>query len=370
MRYIPVDGLTEGMVVGKDLYDQNHQPLLRRGTTVQRSYAERIKKLGYQGVYIDDDMSKDIIIKDVINDEIRMKMVQTVKDVCIYSNENNIKKPGIIAALHSKLTMTKELIANIIEDLISSKDTMVNLIDLKFYDDYTFFHSVNVAVLSIVIGVGMNLSKDELYNLGIGAILHDIGKTFVPKEILNKKAKLTNEEFDIMKKHSEYGYRYLKETFSIPVNAYVAVLQHHEKFNGTGYPSAIAKDDISILGRIIGIADVYDALISNRPYRKALLPSEGMEFIMANGGIMFDIELTKVFAKKVAPFPVGTYVGLSNGYIGIVAQNFEEACMRPCVKVILDPDKNNITPFYYDLMNDKQLRNITVTGMNSIDKRK
>ena len=366
MRFVPADGLSDGMIVGKSLYDKNQKLLLGKGSVVHDSYIERIKALGYQGVYIVDDVSEDIVIQDVIEDEVRMKMVQTLKDVCIYSEMNMNPRKSRKALIDDKIEATKSLVSNIVEQLIDNSDAMVNLIDLKIFDDYTFFHSVNVAVLSLVIGVGLGLSKDDLFNLGLAAVLHDIGKIFIDKDILNKNGKLTDEEYASIQKHSEFGYQYLKETYQIPVASYIGVLHHHEKYDGEGYPARISKDQISLLGRIIGIADVYDALISNRPYRKALLPSEAMEYIMANGGIMFDLDITKIFTKKVAPFPVGTYVHLSNGYSGIVAENFENACMRPIVKVIADQSGKRIDPMFLNLKEDKMLRSVIVTAINNI----
>lgn len=363
MRFVPVSGLMEGMVVGKSLYDRNRQLLLGRGSIVQKSYIERIEKLGYQGIYIDDEISKDIEVKDIISDELRMKTVQVVKDIFIYSSMNNTNTSKQIA---EKMQQTKQLVSNIVEQILENNDTMVNLIDLKFFDDYTFFHSVNVTVLSVLVGTELGLDRSELYNLGLAALLHDIGKIFIDKEILNKKGKLSEDEYIQVKDHAKFGYNYLKETYDIPISSYVGVLQHHEKFDGTGYPNNKAKDEISLYGRIICVTDVYDALISNRPYRAALLPSEAMEYIMANGGIMFDLELTKIFARKVAPFPVGTYVKLSNGYIGIVVENYEEVCMRPKVKIILDNEGKKIMPRYLNLKDDKKLRSITITATNKI----
>lgn len=366
MRYIPITAMDVGMIIGKSLYDQNGKLLLSQGSKIHQGYIDRINKLGYQGVYIDDELSNDIEVKDVINDEIRMKMVQTVKDVCIHANLDNGDSKSERQYIQAKMESTKLLIANIVEQLLENKDAIVNLIDLKFFDDYTFFHSVNVAVLSVVVGVGMGLDKESLYNLGLGAVLHDIGKIFIDVDILNKQGKLTTDEYEIIKKHSEYGYKFLKESYEIPTASYVAVLHHHEKFNGGGYPTGISKEKISLLGRIICVADVYDALTSNRSYRKALLPSEAMEYIMANGGLMFDVNVAKVFAKKVAPFPVGTYVQLSNGYTGIVSENFEDACMRPTVKLIKDPEGKKMMPRNINLREDRSLRSVTVTGVNCI----
>lgn len=363
MRFVPVHGLMEGMTVGKSLYDINHKLLLSQGNIITRKYVDRIVQLGYQGIYIDDELSADIEVKDVIRDELRMKAIQSLKDAFIFTD---LETKGGQAQAKKKIDVTKMMITNIVEEIIENKDTMVNLIDLKFFDDYTFFHSVNVAVLSVLVGVELGLSREQLFNLGLAGILHDIGKIYIDKDILNKPSKLTSDEYEVMKKHSEFGYNYLKETYEIPSASYVAVLQHHEQYDGQGYPEGKKDNDISLLGRIICMCDVYDALTSNRPYRKQLLPSEAMEYIMANGGIMFDVNLTKIFARKVAPFPVGTYVRLSNGFLGIVTENFEEACMRPRVKIILDKKGKRIMPRIVDLKNDRYLRSVTITGINDL----
>lgn len=363
MRFVQINGLIEGMCLGKSLYDKNDKLLLSKGSIIQKSYIDRIYNMGYQGIYVEDKISEEIEVQDIIKEDLRRKTINTVKNVFIQANsDNNDKCSG-------KVNQTKLLVGDIVEQIIDNKDTIVNLIDLKMFDDYTFYHCVNVAVLSIVLGASIGMNKEELFNLGLGAILHDIGKIFIDSSILNKEGKLTEEEYNIIQKHAEYGYDYLKETFEIPSAAYVAVLQHHEKFDGTGYPTQKGKNDISLYGRIIGIADVYDALTSNRPYRKALLPSEAMEYIMANGGLMFDINLTKKFVQKVAPFPVGTSVKLSNDYKGIVVKNYEEACLRPKIKVVFDSNNMEIKPQYYNLKDDKKLRNITITSITDFNQK-
>lgn len=363
MRYIPTTSLKEGMICGKNLYDVNNQLLLSKGSIVLQAYIQRIEQLGYQGMYILDEMSEDIIVKDVISDELRMSAVKAVKDICIYSDSKNIDKD----VLDKKIQNTRAVIGHIIEQLLQNKDTMVNLIDLKFFDDYTFFHSVNVAVLSVLIGVEHGMSHSELLNLGMSAILHDIGKVFIDKDILNKPDKLTPDEFKIMRKHPYDGYSLLKESYEVPTNVYVTILQHHERYDGLGYPNALSGEDILRSARIISVCDVYDALISKRPYRAPLLPSEAMEYIMANGSTMFDMNYTRTFARKVAPFPVGTYVRLSSGHSGIVYANYEDACMRPMVKVVQDQKGQTIDPIYVDLKNESRLRSVTIIGVNDLN---
>lgn len=354
MRYVPMDSLTEGMIVARNLYDANQNLLLKEGSEVKNAYKDKLKSMGLQGIYINDEFSNDIEVKDVISETVRLKALQTVKNVFIYpeQNSNNNKK--------SSLDDAKDILTKIIEDILENKDTMINLVDLKIFDDYTYFHCVNVAVLSIVVGMACGLNNAQLNDLGLGAFLHDIGKMFVHKKILNKNGRLDTDEFEHIKKHPEFGYQYLKKTFKIPAPAYVAVLQHHERYNGTGYPHQKSKEGISLYGRIICIADVYDALISNRTYRGALLPSEAMEYIMANGGTIFDPKLVQIFVTKVAPFPIGTMVNLSNGCKGIVIENFEKFCMRPKIKVVEKDNKIIQDPFIVDLSDLSDNRNVTI----------
>ena len=356
MRFVPTFCLREGMIVGQNLYNQNGSIIITKNTAVEQLYIDRIKKFGYSGIYIEDDISKDIRIKNVIDENLRMKAVQNVKKTFIESyNRDRIPDKCI--------SESKVLIENIVEDILNNKNLMVNVIDLKVYDDYTFYHSTNVATLSIVIGAAMDLKKKELYELGLGSLFHDIGKVFIQKEILNKKGKLTDEEYMKIKKHSSLGYKYLKSNSKIPIRSYEAALQHHERFDGNGYPNQITGEKIDLFGRIVAIADVYDALTSDRPYRKALLPSEAIEYIMANGGSMFDTEIIKVFVKKIAPYPVGMCVRLSNGMKGIVCKNYDDAIIRPRIRVFENENNEKIKPFIADLRNDKKYFSVTIVGI-------
>lgn len=354
MRYVPTYCLRKGMVVGKDIYGNNNQILLRKGTEIAKNYIQKLKKYGFNGIYVDDSLSCDIEIKEIIDEKLRYEATKSLKDVFIMTDKNPENKER-----HKKLELLQLQIENIINDIIENKNLMINMVDLKTFDDYTFAHSVNVAILSIVIGISLDLNKDKLYRLGLGAFLHDIGKVFVGTEIVNKPAKLTADEFLKMKMHSEYGYDYLKKEFGMFAMSYKGVLDHHEKYDGTGYPANLKGDKISLFGRIIAIADVYDALISERPYRKGMLPSEAIEFIMSNSGLHFDPEIVRIFLRKVAPYPLGTCVKLSNGLIGIVIENYEDSCLRPKVR-IFEENSNPVEEYEICLTTDRKYLNVII----------
>jgi len=229
------------------------------------------------------------------------------------------------------------------------------------FDNYTYAHSVNVAILALTIGISLELSKPKLSELGFAALIHDIGKMLIDQDIINKTKALTELEYKEIMKHPALGCEYAKETFDISPTIFDAILDHHEKYGGGGYPNNKFGEDISLYGRIIALADVYDAISSDRPHRKALSPSESMEYIMGNAGSHFDPMLASIFIRKIAPYPVGTTVRLSNGLTGIVVKNHESLSMRPVIRVIKVFDQD-ILPFELDLGHDRRWLNVTITG--------
>lgn len=357
MRYVPIDCVEEGMILAKTLYGAMGEVLLREGTTILNSYISKIRKLGYAGMYINDSISEDIEVEEIVSEELKMQTIRQVKNFMVLKNNN----PKEIQKSYEGL---EDLMNQMVDEIASNKDMIVNMIDLKVASNYTFYHSVNVCVLSIVLGVAMGLNKDELYLLGMSSLLHDMGKIFTPDFILNKPGKLTPDEFAIIKKHPGDGYTYVKKKLDVHTKVYVGIHDHHERFDGSGYPDKKSGKEISLFGRIISVTDVYDALTSDRPYRKGVLPSEGMEYIMGAGGTIFDLDIVKVFSNKIAPYPVGTCVNLSNGSAAIVVENYQHFCLRPLVKVISE-NGNRVEPYLINLRDSSY--DLTITGvMNAL----
>jgi len=355
MRFVPLNCIREGMVSAKQLFGKNGELMLNAGSVIRESYIEKIKDLGYNGIYIDDELSKDIIAKDLISDNIKSEAIKLLKRTFFqFENQKDISE--------EEICNIERLVNNILDEIISNNEIMVNIIDIKVFDDYTFYHSLNVALLSLVIGLSLGLNRRELYELGLAAILHDIGKVFIAKEILNKPSKLTDEEFEIIAAHSYKGYEYLKLHTQLPAKCYIAILHHHEKYDGSGYPFHLKGEGISLFGRIISVADVYDALTSDRPYRKAVLPSEAIEYIMSGGGTIFDPKIAENFVKRVAPYPVGICVVLSDNRSGLVLESHIGCSLRPKIKIIKHGTQW-VKPYVIDLKNDISLINVTIIGV-------
>jgi HD-GYP domain len=346
VRYVPTFCLREGMKIGKNIYSSDGVVLLANDVILTDEYIQSLVKIGINGAYIEDTLSHDIHIQNVISDELRIKAVKSMKE--IYNS------PGDVART---LSTVEYLAKSIMLEILNSKSIMVNMVDIKTFDDYMYSHSVNVAVLSSVIGMALHLDLKKIERLTTAALLHDIGKVFISKDILNKE-KASEEEMNLIKSHSEKGYRYIKQHYSMPVTTYVGILQHHERFDGNGYPDGKKGEDISHFARIICICDAYDNLVTERPNKKASIPSDAIEYIMANNGQMFDPKLVKTFLRKVAPYPLGTVLKLSNGESVIVVENNEDCSIRPKVRNI---ENNNV----YDMTNDWNLRNVTIVGVEN-----
>jgi HD-GYP domain-containing protein (c-di-GMP phosphodiesterase class II) len=182
----------------------------------------------------------------------------------------------------------------------------------------------------MIIAKQQKLPANEIREIGISGLLHDIGKTKVPPEILNKPARLTDEEFEIMKQHSVYGYRMICDRPDFNQAICLGVLQHHEKMNGKGYPMGVAGDKISPYARIMAVADIYDALVTERPYKAAYSQREAVEMIMSMTGEL-DLDAMKSFLSSTILYPVDSIVNLSNGETARVVKNNPEYLLRPTV---------------------------------------
>jgi len=366
MRIVPVNCIKDGSFLARTLYDADGRILLAKGVRLTDKMLKKIEMMGYFSLYINDEYS-DNEIEDIIKPELRQKAVKVLKDSftdIVEYNEYINKSPckvqksyDLIMSKHRHIENLSNIVNSIVDEMLSRKNVLVNLVDIKNMDNYTYEHSVNVIILSLVVGMGLNMDKVKLYNLAMGAMLHDIGKVFVPREILLKNGKLTDEEFAVIKQHPLKGYEYLKDNTDITALSRIIILQHHEKIDGTGYPEGIKGNKMHEFAKIASIADVYDALTSDRPYRRALSPNEAIEFIMGNADRHFDFNMVNEFVRKIVPYPAGTMVNLSNGCVGVVEEVVENYPLRPRVRIV---NKGNSQGGYIDLMREN---NIVIQGV-------
>jgi len=263
------------------------------------------------------------VIKDVFND-VRMGKSFEVKEI-------------------------KAQVSQIVDSVFRNRDALLCLANLKDYDDYTFVHSVNVCLLAVSFGRHLGLSKERLEDIGLGGLLHDIGKTRIPEEILNKPGRYTEEEYKIMRRHVTFGMEILRGYEHISQEAMLLPAQHHERYNGTGYPNNLYGEKISLIGQIGSLSDVYDALTYNRVYHKASSCHSAIKRLYEWADTLFNRTLVEKFIKCIGIYPFGSFVELNTGQCGIVVSVNHQALLRPNVLIILDKEKNLQSPVMVDL---------------------
>lgn len=235
------------------------------------------------------------------------------------------------------------LVSEISESIMRHPDALISLARLKTSDEYTYMHSVAVCALMVALARQMKLPSAVIHEAGVAGLMHDIGKAAIPITILNKPDTLSEGEFEIMRGHPEAGSHMLDGNKLFTANVLDVCLHHHERFDGTGYPHKLCGSQISLLARMGAICDVYDAITSDRPYKKAWEPSEAIHR-MAEWKGHFDEKIFQAFVRCVGIYPVGSIVRLRSGRIGIVSEQNKQSLLTPKVKIIFCTVTQKIIP--------------------------
>ena len=232
----------------------------------------------------------------------------------------------------------RKIIDGLARLVTQDRTSLMALTALKKYDNYTFTHMVNVSALAMAQARALNIEGPLLREFGFAALMHDIGKVNTPLEVLNKPGKLTNEEFDIMKMHVVDGAHILRRTPEMPALAPIVAFEHHLRQDLSGYPGNVGHRSLNLCTQIVSIADVYDALRSNRVYREGL-PSDRIKSIMGKkDDPAFNQKLLRRFINLIGLFPIGTLVRLNTEEIGVVTHEHPSDPFRPQVKIVRDRD--------------------------------
>lgn len=234
----------------------------------------------------------------------------------------------------------------LLDNVISNHNTLIHLEDIRSHDDYLLMHSLNVAILSMMTGLTLGYNEAKLMDLGLGSLLHDIGMIMVDPNILNKAGGLTSEESEQVKKHPEIGFNILRTFREIPTKATHIAYQHHEKVDGTGYPRQLDRKSILEYALITAVADTFDAVVSDRPFRKGYSTTDGLIIAKKLANTYFDQEILEAFASNIAMYPVGCLISLNTGHIALVTSATRINSTRPLVQVVCDSNYNLIYPTF------------------------
>lgn len=331
--------LQPGMVIDQSIIDRTGRILINRKTTLDEYMIAALQKMGIGSIYIREGQESEEELTYNITPEILEKIEQVkVPDVAKVQLTESVKKrvsKGVQFLYNNpsdaSFTSTTKNITRELMNAIDENDSLaVDISTLKISDEYTFKHSVDVATISMIIAKNQGFSDQEVQQIGICGLLHDLGKSEIPPEILNKPGRLTEKEFDLMKKHPLIGYQMINPKKEIPNECKLGVLQHHEKINGEGYPFGLKAEKIHPFAKILSVADIYDALVTERPYKEAFTPRDAVEMIMAMTADL-DISVIKGFLSSVILYPVGTIVKLSTGEFAKIVENIPNYPTRPTV---------------------------------------
>jgi HD-GYP domain-containing protein (c-di-GMP phosphodiesterase class II) len=348
MRRVPTRQLRTGDRIGRDILSGfDELPLLRAGIRVSDSYRRSLLRANITSVWVDDGLSEGIEPLDVLGEDTRRRATVAIHKAFRDVSRSLVGGTLAVETVHEMADVVDLICA----DVAANVHSALALNDLANADGYTMRHSLAVTALGLSIGLRVmqrqgwidhqgnrrfdNIDQ-RLSTLGVGLLLHDIGKLAVPSEILKKSGPLTEEEWLAMRAHPTLGAEILQHADGISPISRAIVRSHHERWDGAGYPEGKAGRAIHQFARIASVADVFDALTSDRSYRRALLPHEGYEFIVNRAGRDFDPEVVEVFAASVAPHPPGTGVVLSDGRCGIVKEVRQGAVTRPVVRLVLE----------------------------------
>lgn len=247
-------------------------------------------------------------------------------------------------------------VGDVIDSIMRSDDALVSLTKLKSFDEYTYTHCLNVAVLAVAFGKHLSLPRAQLNRLGMAGLFHDLGKQRIPEAVLNKPGKLTPEEFEIIKSHPERGHALFKSVKGVADDVLQGIVEHHEKHNGAGYPQGLRGEEIHQFGRVLAVVDVYDALTSARVYKPGMLPSKALSILYNMRGADFTPGMAERFIKHIGIFPVGSLVRLSDFSHGVVVAANPDAPLTPLVKVVFNERLRPRPPELVDLAEERDAK--------------
>lgn len=315
MRHVSLESVEAGQVLAKSIYASDGRTLLNQGVLLTPGMINKLYRIGVTMIYIKDERFDDIKMEDVVSEETRREVIANVSNVleCVQAGKD-----------FDARTVTKS-IGNVVDEIVRQKNVLLNLNDIRTQDNQLFIHSMNVCIMSAVIGMQLGYSTAKLRELALGALLHDVGKVVKPDDPLRK-----TKEGD---HHAWIGFNVLRKKHEVSLAIAHTALQHHEHVDGTGEPRAITGAEIHEYAKIVAITNFYDNLISEfSKDQPTMAPHEASEFIMGLTGKRFDRDMVIHFLRSIALYPTGASVLLSTGEIGVVVGQHKGLPSRPVVR--------------------------------------
>lgn len=336
MGFISVKDLKPGMRLKSDLVSEKGQLFLIEGTVLSEKILDRIRELEFTYVNIAEEGEIEEYHENYGEWQEQLNRYREERFKRVYSDAYNSVKDlfeGVRYGNSVNMEDVRESINTLMSLVMEDSGIVYRLQKLQEKDDYTYRHSINVSLLSAMIGKWLKMDAIDLKKLAYAGLFHDLGKSIIPLEIINKPGPLNQKEWEKMKYHPIHGYNILKNTPGLSRDVLLGVLMHHEREDGRGYPFGIKGDNIHKYAKIIAVADIYDALTSNRAYKKKESPFKAAELISYHSFTNLDPKVARTFLERISNYFVGCRVRLSDGRTGKVIYIYPRVPAKPIVMV-------------------------------------
>ena len=346
MQFVALRDIKEGMCVSENVCDDQGRTLIARGQLIGPHHIARLRKFRIESLFIDPHHGESVV--KPTKTELRERCVEVMKgSFSQISGEFNEKRVALDAAA------IKDVSARLVDALMESKNPLVTLLDISAGPDKTMQHSVNTAVLAVVLAIDMHIPEPMLRELAVAMMFHDVGAIFLPDELVRKTSPLNAQEIQMMRQHVHLGCEHLLRSDAIGSVAANIILRHHETIDGAGYPNGVPDEKLTTLMKIAHVVEIYDTLTTGRPWMPAVLPDIAISYIISNAGRLFAKDVVIKLCQRIALYPVGSAVQLTTGECGIVAGILPKAPTRPVLLVHYDHRGNPLkSPMVVDLMRD------------------
>ncbi len=346
MRTIKTSDLRDGMKFDKPVYVDGENVFVPPGIPIRQKDIERLLRWEISDVRTDGElMSKDAQKPaDKLDDSLFKDLTGDKKSLEVYLraiDEYEQIISDITEGREPDRTKIDAIVNQLLERIKENRNEMIQLILMGVKTDRKLSASaVNITILATIIAMVLRFTSHRLIQLTTAAYLHDVGMQKVPKEILAKKEKLSPDELNQIRTHPIHTYRMVSKELKYPDEIGLIALQHHERWDGQGYPRRLRGEDINIASRVIAVADAYIAMINERPYRNSIIGYNAMKAVLSDNGRHFDPKILKAFLESMGIYPIGSVVQLSNSSIGRVVEIHTEAPLRPVIELIIDEYAN------------------------------
>ena len=376
VRLVGIAELESGDVLAKAVHGRNGVVMLEAGTVLTEQYINRLRNLRINAVHVKPlanhsasstrrfgqstpaTLETEWIQPDIDrmknDDKAREKAVKLVND---FTEKGLLQDRIILPVPEDKF---RKDFRDVMLEIASNRELAEELSVMMQSDPILFSHALNVTLCADIIGKAKGFDSAKTYELSMGALLSDIGMTRLPPELTKVNRVLSESELRMVKQHTQIGYHVLKGMKNVPTTSAQVALLHHERYRGEGYPLGVKQEGIPEFAQIVGLADVYNALVSPRHHRKPFAPSEATEYLFASGNYDFDLSLVQVFLRYLTIYPIGSVVKLSTGQIGVVLETAGRPMNRPVVQIFCEANGTVAKlPYILDL---QELPNVVISG--------